>query len=220
MFKPRLAYLRAAINRPLPAFLIVLVSILGFFDTLSDHLIPPSVFKFPKLWEIARDITNALPDMPPWGWLAVLSVMLALITFEYSFRASNRIGLDIVGRSSPVPVSIPIPDAPVSLRLTPARRSARDARHYAPPEDAKDLDITTMTNKELGRLLESIGRSAAKFRRSIPYNETEENIVSQFHKKIGHSILWVYEEARKRDVTDSTIESYYGDQEGFSVSQI
>lgn len=94
------------------------------------------------------------------------------------------------------------------------------SRRYAIPEDSKDIDLEDLSNKRLGELMEAVGRSARDFRRSVPYNASEENIVSQFHKKIGVKILWVYEEARKRNISDRTIENYFQDQEDFYSKDI
>jgi hypothetical protein len=91
---------------------------------------------------------------------------------------------------------------------------------YAPPADAAGIDITTVTYKELGKLMEAIGHDVQKFERSLPYNTTSEKRISEFHKRLSPHVLWVYGEAKRRGHEDSTIARFYRDPNQLQTDQI
>lgn len=119
-------------------------------------------------------------------------------------------------RASPSSTS-PRVKAPVEERIVALQRKKP---RYAAPADAKDIDITDVTNKDLGELMEAGGNDILKFEKGIPYDATEERVISQFHKKVAPGILWAYEEAKRRGFKDSTLEHFYSDPSGLRVEQL
>ena len=91
---------------------------------------------------------------------------------------------------------------------------------YAPPPDAKQIDITTATYKELGALMESVGRDIQRFENSTPYNASYEKVISEFHKEMSPHILWVYGEAKRRGHVDDSIDNFYRNPNDLETEQI
>jgi hypothetical protein len=108
--------------------------------------------------------------------------------------------------------------------LSPATLSALGITtakaRYAPPADTSGLDIQAVTYKELGALMEAIGKDILKFQKGIPYNATDEQVISQFHKKVAPHVLWAYEEARRRGHRDNTLDHFHSDPGALRVSNI
>ena len=200
MLKDRISYLRSAINRPIPAAIIGVASFVGICETLSDHLIPPEVFKFPKLWEVVKYISNTMPDITPIGWLAFLILLLALITFEYSYH---------IGANKKITPSKPVNSTTPLAKKDKANINVEAIRKYATPSDAKDIDLKKSTNSDLGKLIEATGRDVLKFRRGVSYNTSHADMVSDFQKKLGGYILWTYEEAMARGHKDTNLQAYF-----------
>jgi hypothetical protein len=147
-----------------------------------------------------------------WTFSFGLMAFLSLLAFFLPAHFFSDLPKPKHQKQEPKPAALSA-DAKAVLGITNKSR-------YAPPDDTKGLDIRTSTYKELGALFEAIGRDTQKFQRSLPYNASDEQIISQFHKKLAPHILWAYEEARRRGHHDSTLEAFYTDPAVLRVSGI
>lgn len=112
---------------------------------------------------------------------------------------------------------VSVPPKPISSSmvsdlpaLAPVDKSKIRMQRYAAPADAKELDVKTVTNKELGELITSLANTTRNILSNYQYSSRADKIEA-FNSKVSPYFLWAYEEARNRGHQDSDLEKYFED---------
>jgi hypothetical protein len=217
VFQRRVAYVRAALNRPIPRFLFWLVTVLSLYDLFLSQALPPEMAKdFPRLWEIIVTIDAHMPSLPPLGWAAIWALFIAGVSIEYAI--SLRATLPAVDTSKPErqtkataqPKPVPVESITRPVRPTP---------RYAPPKESESVDVTKLKNKELGEycteLSSVIGQMLMRTMR-----ESSAHQLATFQRQYAAIFFWLYEEARRRGHRDDTLDWYYDHPQEINVGQL
>ncbi len=184
----------------------------GFFIWIGTSILawltPPFLKQFFEINmdEIASEIvssflgtarTVSLVQVQAWMFIAISVILFLYWLWPYRNMA---IKLPVIKKT---PASqVPTSAAPGTTWKVPSRSQEvpqPQKRLYPPPDDAKNIVITTLSNKELGKLIEICGEDTLKFERRLPYNVQSGSAVSQFLKVMAPRILWAYEECKFRD---------------------
>jgi hypothetical protein len=203
----RAALLLNVVNRPIPRLLFLLWALVGMYDLLLSQFIPPDLAQdAPRVWQILAKAEPFLPGWPFWAWLLILAGLFAATCFEYvvhTVRQSSPQSLPITEtRNEPKPVQKLESGREVRQALTLERPK------YALPEEAKRIDIATVTNKELGELFNDLSVAMGKMLLRTMRDDSSVQAAA-FNKDFAPAFFWLYGEARRRGHRDSDLERYY-----------
>jgi hypothetical protein len=117
----RIAILKAAVNRPIPRWLLIVWGVITLWDTMVAQLMPPEwAPKMPNTYMVLV-MTGGL--LLWWQWVLIGLVLLVLITLEYALYHKRRAESAGVQIGKPTLIQNPPPSMSERRRRLSALRS-------------------------------------------------------------------------------------------------